>query len=256
MKIRGKNRVIICNKIIETYEYEHEIFLNEESEKIEKEKPKKQKNKITKKRENKIENRLTSNWRARKNMRRIINTNAGIYPKPNGEMFPPVFLTLTFGKHITEIQRANKKFTAFIKKLNYRFKEILKRNLAYTGVIEFQKKGRIHYHIVFYNLPFIHKDRIAEIWGNGFIKIKKTDDIPNLGSYLGKYMGKVLGDSRLCGKKSYFSSRGLKQPKKLVGEKAKIVSEGLKKSLKPDYERNCENEYVGKYVLRFYHLPE
>ncbi|MCX6766811.1 MAG: hypothetical protein NT170_03480 [Candidatus Moranbacteria bacterium] len=255
----GKEKAIICNKIIETYEYEHMVYhsdKNNNQENEEKNEKNKSKKENTKKRENTLKSRLLSNWRAKKTLRRIINTNAGIYRKPSGKVFPPVFLTLTFKDDIRESKKGNPKFTAFLKRLNYHFTGKGKNTLAYSGVIEFQPKSkRVHYHVIFYNLPYIPKKKLEKIWGNGFIKIKKTDNIQNVGSYVCKYMSKSLGDARLCGQKAYFSSQGLKQPTKIIGENAQIIIGGLKNGLKPVYEKNCENEYIGKFKYSLYRLP-
>jgi len=85
-------------------------------------------------------------------------------------------------------------------------------SLKYAVVIEFQKRGAIHFHVLFFNLPFIDHDKLSKLWRNGFIKINKIENVKNIGSYVTKYMSKDFDDSRLCGQKSYFTSRGLKKP--------------------------------------------
>jgi hypothetical protein len=52
-------------------------------------------------------------------------------------------------------------------RLNYHIGHALK----YVSVVEFQKRGAVHYHAVFFNLPFIVNDELAAIWSHGFIKI-------------------------------------------------------------------------------------
>lgn len=38
-----------------------------------------------------------------------------------------------------------------------------------------------HYHLLC-NLPFISAKTLQEIWGNGFIRINKIDDVDNVGA--------------------------------------------------------------------------
>jgi len=80
--------------------------------------------------------------RAKANLRRLINANVGQY----GKEFKAKFLTLTFRENVQNIKQANYEFNKFIKRLNYRLYGTKKVNLKYTTVIEFQKRGAIHYH--------------------------------------------------------------------------------------------------------------
>ncbi|MGA9175462.1 MAG: hypothetical protein WBZ33_16010 [Thermoactinomyces sp.] len=146
-------------------------------------------------------------------MRRLINANVGVWG------YPPVFLTLTFAENVQDIRGANYEFKKFRQRLEYR----LKIKLEYVGVIEFQKRGAIHYHVVIFNLPYIEAGELAEIWGHGFIKINKIDQVDNIGAYVSKYMTKDEYEKektdRLIGEKSYFTSRGLRKPLEIVDEK-------------------------------------
>jgi len=141
-----------------------------------------------------------------------INTNVFAWADKFGYIFPGVFLTLTFADNITDIEIANNEFTAFIRRMNYEITGSIKAYLKYVVVIEFQKRGAIHYHAIFFNLPLIGKERIKEIWGNGWIKIKAIDNVKDVGFYVTKYMSKNFDDERLKGHKCYFVSDGLKKP--------------------------------------------
>ena len=138
--------------------------------------------------------------------------------------------------------------------LNYAMYGTKKANLRYSVVVEFQERGAVHYHIVFYNLPYLKSDKLAEIWGNGFVKINKIDDVDNVGAYVTKYMSKDLGDERLRGRKCYFNSRCLKQPVEIT-EKEKV--EAVKAALPLDtlkYSAEFDNEYLGNIRYRQYNL--
>jgi len=145
------------------------------------------------------ERRTDSVYRARERLYDIIEANNGQYPNP------PIFLTLTFSDNISHLKVANAYFRAFVRKLN-RYLDIKSR---YVCVPEFQKRGAVHYHVLFFNLPFIHYTTIQELWGHGFSRIEKTRHIRNMSAYVAKYLSKDTFDKRLYGQRAFFSSRGL-----------------------------------------------
>ena len=122
------------------------------------------------------------------------------------------FVTLTF-RSVTcdykNVKLCNKAFTAFIKRLKYRYPD-----LKYLAVIEFQDKngrGAVHYHMLC-NLPYIKKKELSDIWSYGFVKINAIDKVDHVGAYISKYMTENLDDERLCGLKAYQYSRNLEKP--------------------------------------------
>jgi len=228
-------KIIVSGNIVEVYEYEKLISIGEC-----KNKNGRNGNEEVCERENEYRGIVLN--RARKDVRRLINANIGAW----GEK--PKFVTLTFGKHVTEPKIANYEFKKFRQRLEYK----LDLKLKYVTVIEFMKNGRVHYHVVFFNLPYIENEKLAEIWGHGFIKINAIEEVDNVGAYVTKYMTKDNDDERLKGEKSYFSSRGLKKPEeKKVNEKE---IEDLAVSLSPykAYEVTFENYYLGKVMYTQY----
>jgi len=157
-------------------------------------------------------NRVKNYKRARRKIIDHINTNANAWDEDEYNSFLPVFLTLTFGDNIADIDEANYEYTKFIRRLNWDVYKTKQSILKYVVVPEFQKRGAIHYHAVLFNLPFIGKEKIETIWGNGFIKIKAIDSIHDVGFYITKYMVKDIADPRLKKHKCYFTSKGLKKP--------------------------------------------
>ena len=85
-------------------------------------------------------------------------------------------------------------------------------SLKYVSVVEFQKRGAVHYHAVFFNLSYIDNDELAKIWSHGFIKINAIQHIRSIGAYVSKYLQKGVVDARLFNEKCYFTSRGLIKP--------------------------------------------
>lgn len=236
-----KTKVIISGGVIEVYDYEKPVMKGYKSNGGRD----KEANE-----EGKEKNRKDSLRRARQEVRRIVNANVGAY----GEQLTAKFITLTFGDNVTDLDVAHYEFKKFIQRLNYLVYGTKVANLRYTAVPEFQKRGAVHYHVVIYNLPYIKADVIEKVWGNGFIKINKIDDVDNVGAYICKYMVKDLDDERLRGRKCYFNSRGLFKPVVIEDEKK---TETIKQSL-PDelmtVSKQYENEHLGKISYRQYNL--
>jgi hypothetical protein len=168
--------------------------------------------------------------RARTNLRRLINCNIEADSK---------FLTLTFKDNITDLDYANKEFKKFIMRLNYNFKIKVK----YSCVVEFQKRGAIHYHVILYNLSGkVDLKKLSDIWGHGFIKLNKINGIDNVGAYICKYMTKT-DDKRLEGRKMYFNSRNLNKPAEIKEPELVDALVGSLQAQAPKYENTFTNEY-------------
>lgn len=189
-----KKKVVISGDIVEIYEYENEI-LEGYKDKI---KDIKGRQAIADPK-SKLENRQKTCDRAKRDIRRIVNTNIGEYSK---------FVTLTFADNVTDLRAANYEWKKFKQRLEFK----IGYKLQYLVVIEFQKRGAIHYHVIMFNLPYIKNKDLQGIWRNGFVKINKINNCDNVGAYVCKYLSKDLFDDRLGGQKMYFSSRGLEKP--------------------------------------------
>lgn len=232
-----KKKYIVSGDIIELYEYENEIYTDYDLGKF-REHTGRQNSSITDE-ETKKNNREKSSSRSAKNVRRLVNSNIEKNSK---------FVTLTFEDDIRELKDANYIFKKFKQRLEYQ----LKINLKYLCVPEFTKKGRVHFHVVFFNLPFIKNTTLGMIWGHGFIKINKIDNCDNVGSYVAKYMTKE--NEKLIEQKSYFTSRNLEKPIEIINEKEIEI---LADSLSPDYEvynNSFENDFTGQVNYTQYNL--
>lgn len=187
--------------------------------------------------------------RSNSRLRRLVNANAWKWTKPDGTAYPPVFATFTFKENIKNIKAANKIFSHFVKRLNYELGHTKKSFLKYITVIEFQdfsRDGVVHYHSIFFNLQFILKDLLADIWGQGFVHIRAIDQVSNAGAYVSKYMVKHFEDDRLDGQKRYFSSRGLLKPIEILDQyKADVIS-----SLIPTSCLAKQKEFVSRHQGR------
>lgn len=234
---------MISGSIVEYYNYEKGYPIGIETRNVN---GRGGKNELTL--EEKEENRLKVLSRAQRDLRRIVNSNVGQY----GEEFTAKFVTLTFREHITDLRLANAEYEKFIKRLNYSMFNTKKANIKYSVVPEFTKIGRVHYHVIFYNLPYVKADKLAAIWGQGFIKINKIDNCDNVGAYVSKYMTK--DNEEIKGKKSYFNSRNLFESIEIIDKKE---VESLRHSLPLEnvtYSATFDNEYLGIITYNQYNL--
>jgi len=250
---RVYKKIVYSGDVVEVYEYDKGYLKGYENNNANTGR------KIDYKSENYEEHRKQVLQRSKKNLRRLINANVGQY----GKEFTAKFLTLTFKDNVKDLDKANYEFEKFIKRLNYHCFGTKKANLKYTCVVEFQKRGAIHYHVIIYNMPYIKANDIGNVWGNGFIKINKIDDVDNVGAYVSEYLGqaekgqgKNIEDDRLQGKKSYFSSRGLYNPIEITDKKIveQVATALLNEKL--TYSATFENEHLGNITYKQYNLKK
>jgi len=188
-------KVYRLGDIYEIYKYELPVYAGYHKFK---KSNKKNTNENTKK-----ENRKKVVTRIRNNIRRLAIANFNEYSR---------FFTATFKDNITKMDYANCEFRKFIKRIKYNYGDF-----KYIAVVEFQKRGAIHYHMLS-DFGYIKQKELEKIWGNGFVWIRdlltgnKGKSVDNVGAYLVKYMNKNIIDKRLMGKKAYFTSRNLVRP--------------------------------------------
>lgn len=224
-------KIIKSGNVLEIYEYLKPIKEGYSGGKGGRKKGDIQSDKTDETEESKEINREKVLNRARRDLRRIVNSNVEQNSK---------FLTLTFAENIQDIEWANRQFSKFIMRLNY----YLDYKVAYSGVIEFQERGAIHYHVILYNTPQKLNMRDLEgIWGHGYIKLNKIKNVDNVGAYICKYMTKCDDEKKLRGKKLYFNSRNLKKSDE-IKEPAlvKAIASSLNGQV-PKYSNTFCNEY-------------
>ena len=194
-------------------------------------------------------------YRAKGKLMRLIDANIGEYSDASNKKLRPRFLTFTFAENITEIEKANSEFTKFIRKFNHAL-GYKNNHIKYVAVIEFQKRGAVHYHVLFFNLPFIRRiyDKVNELWKHGWVIQKKISKVKNLAAYLGKYITKQANDKRLYDEKCYFASKGLQKPKTYHNQGyVDFASESIPENIKP-YEKIIQSDHCGKIIYRRYDL--
>ncbi len=141
--------------------------------------------------------RLDNILRTRSRLRRMIRCNTDLCK----------FVTLTFNTSIIDLKIANKKFAKFVERATKRYPDF-----KYIAVPEFQKKGRVHYHLLVNVKEYINSDEFEKkIWRNGFCKTKKLRQGTRLDLYLSKYMSKDI-DKRLFSMRRFFYSFNCLKP--------------------------------------------
>lgn len=97
------------------------------------------------------------------------------------------WVTLTYSENMTDTNRLYKDFKNFVARLKRKI-----GSFEYIVAMEPQGRGAWHCHVVMLfddKAPYIPNDLMANAWGNGFVTVKKLDDVDNVGAYLTAYLG-------------------------------------------------------------------
>lgn len=97
------------------------------------------------------------------------------------------WVTLTYRENMTDTKRLYKDFEKLVKRLRYKYGKF-----EYIVACEPQGRGAWHMHTVMifeHKAPFIPCDTLEEVWGQGFCKVKKLENVDNVGAYLTAYLG-------------------------------------------------------------------
>lgn len=182
-------RLIVSGRYVERYQYSYPIINREIRLRVGRS--------VVADGVRRLENRERVLARARTSVRRLVDCNPDLNK----------FFTLTFADNVTDFAFANECFRKYVMRLKYNYKSDLK----YLVVPEFQKRGAIHFHVLC-NLLYVPVNQLADLWGFGFCRINRIDDVTSVGLYVSKYIQKQFDDDRLHAKKCYWGSRNLKRP--------------------------------------------
>jgi len=138
------------------------------------------------------------------------------------------FITLTFNENITDLSIAYKKFRNFTRSISR-----IKKDFKWLCVPEFQKSGRVHYHLVT-NIDLEDQNIIfkQEFEGNiyfhtkqwqknGFdciesVKDKDGNDTKKICGYISKYMSKSYIEDCFFNRNRYYCSQNLNRPREIL----------------------------------------
>lgn len=153
--------------------------------------------------------------RTRTNLYRLVNCNL-----ESNTNTKPTFCTLTYKKNETSRKKAASDLRLYHQRLSY----YTHTSLRYIAIPEFQKRGAIHYHVIYFNLPFIPVQILAsKVWGHGQVDIHLLSKIKNTSAYVSKYITKETLDKRHKGHRLLITSRGLKRPVTLYNKDIDII---------------------------------
>ena len=224
-----------------------------------------------------LQRRMGNIIRARRNFFRLIHANL----KPDEK---PVFITLT-----TINQNSLSIAYTYLTKFITRLRKIYGKQFRCISVPEFQTRGAVHFHCLFWGLPILdifneipwsvrqrqrpkvlerflafcneHKfeptkargDRkIQHQWMRGFLDCLPTDGHPKLATYMAKYMRKAMSDRRLYQSKSHVCSRNALRP---MPEKGSSINEYLFYLLKdrvPTKVKKYDTQWLGNCTYTVY----
>lgn len=101
--------------------------------------------------------------------------------------------TLTYAENMTDPKQLYTDFRDFNKRFQYYCKKQGYSKPEYIVMMEPQGRGAWHAHLLYIwqdmKAPFIPNKDLAEIWGHGYVKVKKLDNVDNVGAYLTAYLG-------------------------------------------------------------------
>lgn len=184
-------------------------------------------------------------------------------------------ITLTYAA-IVDIKTATRHFNQFTGIL----RRALGADFRYIGVPEFQKRGAVHFHVLYWGLPRgvvdyekPHWEREEDIgqmdkiergtrfiqncWAYGYVDCIPTDNSEKLAGYLAKYMSKAMHDERLLGKRAYYYSRNIYRPdSSTFGPFVNHMSEQLDRHAKLVVEKEFDSTWLGKASYKRYEIAE
>lgn len=185
-------------------------------------------------------------------LRMIINAN--FFGESN-----ELFVTLTYQENMTDVKRLYRDFKNFFKRLRRRYEEY---KFEYIYAIEPQLRGAWHIHLLLkavnVNYLYIPNEEIAELWGYGFTKTKRIENIDNLGAYLAAYLTNLEDGTKGArlylypsGVNIYRTSRGIKKPHIVKGD---MRLDEKYKVYEKDFEIKRDDEAVNRVTIKQYNF--
>lgn len=197
-----------------------------------------------------------------------------------------LWITLTYkDSPMTDSDRLYKDFKTFMKRLRKK----MGKYFAYIAVIEPQASGSLHAHLLLKTLDksrlYIENSVVAQLWGQGFVNVRRLKDSDNVGAYLMAYLTdidinnledkpdkrkkiskKIIKGGRLglypINMQIYRRSRyGIVNPTKIKGSRKEIKHKYNLDNVDPDYYRSFEiqrskDEEPFKIETEYYSIKE
>lgn len=146
---------------------------------------------------NKSKNKAENENSLRKTFKRLRNLINNNFVGSKNELF----VTLTYKNNMTCNKQLYVDFDKFMKRLRYKYKDISK--IEYISVIEPQARGAWHSHLLlrFEDLDkvFIDNSDFADLWGHGFVRVNRVENVDNIGAYLSSYLTDLeVNEENVC----------------------------------------------------------
>lgn len=120
------------------------------------------------------------------NCRGMINANVTDVDKVR-------WCTLTYAENMTDPKKLYMDFQQFNQRFQWYCKQKGYSKPEYIVMMEPQGRGAWHAHLLYIwqdmKAPYIPNEEFRRIWSHGFVKIKKLDNVDNVGAYLTAYLG-------------------------------------------------------------------
>jgi len=65
-----------------------------------------------------------------------------------------------------------------------------------VAVYEKEKSESFHLHACLFHIQYVDATKMAELWGQGFIKINRIEKVNNVGAYVSKYFTKEMCENK------------------------------------------------------------
>lgn len=129
---------------------------------------------------------------SRKSRRRLLE----FFARTEQTDSPRVFLTLTYPSNMTSAKIGKQHLRAFFERVRRRYPKA-----SAVWRIEYQKRGAVHFHLLFFSLPYWKADDIRSVWSeiigeeNPRIQIETIRSKRRSTWYVSKYIAKVSPDA-------------------------------------------------------------
>lgn len=143
-----------------------------------------------------LERSIFSHKRTKKTVRQLLENNFS--DKRYISM-----LTLTFKENVKDLDYSAKCLKSFIRKI-----KAIDKSFKYLAVVEFQKRGAVHYHLII-SARYFKSEQLSSCWTFGYWDIRRLNGIKYVSSYILKYISKGMLDSRLVGRRAFSRSRNV-----------------------------------------------
>lgn len=192
-----------------------------------------------------------------------------------------LWITLTYAENVRDSKKVYDDYKLFMRKLRRRY-----GTMEYISILEPQKRGAWHIHALLKSEEhvniFIPNSELSNIWGNGFVNVKKMRQTDNIAAYVTAYLtdlkhdedddvrGKDVDNKKIekgarlylypAGMNFYRYSRGIKKPDEVTASKKEIFEfYNIKNSVYlPDnyysYDIELPDGNIMTYQREFYNL--